>query len=179
MDYTTSLARINRYLLLHSAETQQLGLLKGKTGVAVFYYHYYRHTGNKLYADYAGELIDDVYSEIHKDYPKNFGEGLCGIGWALAYLIREGFIEADEDEILEAIDTSILEWNVKYVRDYSLETGLSGIAYYVIIRCANREMPPPSIPEEYIRRLHESLSRKHHPDKRDKALTEALDGILQ
>jgi hypothetical protein len=44
--------RLIDMLLLHSSFIDNLGLLNGKTGIAVFFYHLARQTGNSVYEDY-------------------------------------------------------------------------------------------------------------------------------
>jgi hypothetical protein len=128
------LPRIARYLMLHGSFTPNIGLLNGKTGVVLFFYRYFRHTKNKSYYDFAGLLLDEVYKEIHKETPPNFADGLCGIGWAIEYLIRNNFVRANPDEVLEELDRRIAEWDVRKITDFSLEKGLRGVAAYVIGR---------------------------------------------
>jgi hypothetical protein len=74
------LQRIANVLLLNASFTENLGLLNGKTGIAIFFYQYARYTGNKVYGDYAGELIDEIYGEINNGTPIGFANGLMGIG---------------------------------------------------------------------------------------------------
>ena len=44
-------------LLLNGTLTESPGLVHGKIGIAVFFFHYAQYTGNGLYADYAMDLI--------------------------------------------------------------------------------------------------------------------------
>jgi hypothetical protein len=101
------LQRIANILLLNASFTDNIGLLNGKTGIAIFFYHYARYTGIKIFEDYAGELIDEIYEEINTNTPVNFADGLPGIGWGIEYLIKNGFVEADSDEALADIDSAI------------------------------------------------------------------------
>jgi len=73
------LQRIARYLMLHSSFTDKIGLFDGKMGVILFFMNYARYTGCKRYEKFAGELIDEIYTEIHIDCSANFGNGLAGI----------------------------------------------------------------------------------------------------
>ena len=133
------LQRIARYLMLHGSFTDDIGLLHGKTGIVIFFYHYARYTEKRIYNDFAEELIEEIYKEINVSTPLNFKDGLCGIAWGIGYLIQNDFIEADPDEVLEDLDKRIMEWDVRHISDCSLETGLTGIACYVISRMRNRE----------------------------------------
>jgi len=48
---STHLQRIANVLLLNASFTDNLGLLNGKMGIAVFFYHYARLTENNIYQD--------------------------------------------------------------------------------------------------------------------------------
>jgi hypothetical protein len=128
------LRRIANVLLLNASFIDNPGLLNGKTGIAIFFYNYFRYSGNKIYEDYAGELIDEIYEEINTGTPVNFENGLTGIGWGIEYLIKNKFVQADTDEALVEIDTSIYR-NSLY-RPFLLDTGndLFGYGLYYIAR---------------------------------------------
>ena len=101
------LRRIADVLLLNASFLENIGLLNGKMGIAIFFYHYSRYSGAKIFEDYAGELIDEIYEEINSNTTVNFEEGLTGIGWGIEYLVKNGFVQADTDETLSEIDNSI------------------------------------------------------------------------
>ena len=75
--------------------------------------------------------MDEIYKEITQSASIGFAKGLCGIAWGIEYLIQNDFVKADRDEVLEELDLKILEKDVTRFRDFSLEDGLKGIAYYV------------------------------------------------
>ncbi len=101
------LRRIANVLLLNASFIDNPGLLNGKMGIAIFFYHYSRYTKNKIYEDYAGELVDEIYEEINTSTPVNFENGLTGIGWGIEYLVKNKFVQADTDEALAEIDNTI------------------------------------------------------------------------
>ncbi len=94
-----TLKRIANILLINGSFTDNLGLLNGKMGIAIFFFHYARYC-NKVYEDYAGELVDEIYDEINTNTPVNFADGLTGIGWGIEYLVKNGFVQANIDEAL-------------------------------------------------------------------------------
>jgi hypothetical protein len=100
-------------------------------GVILFFAHYARYRGESLYDEFAGELLDEIQEEIHADTPVNFESGLCGMGWGIEYLLQNGFMEGDSDEILSEIDKKVMERDVRRIEDISVRTGLAGISYYV------------------------------------------------
>lgn len=128
---TAQLKQIADHHLLHGLFCQEVGLWEGKTGMSIFFFLLSRHTGNRWYEEFAGELLDDVCSNLSLHCPVTFADGLCGIGWAIEFLKKEGFIEGDTDEILAEVDRQVMERDVRRITDTSLETGLAGIAAYI------------------------------------------------
>jgi hypothetical protein len=128
------LQRIANVLLLNASFTDNIGLLNGKMGIAIFFYHYSRYTGNKIFEDFAGELIDEIYEEINTNTPIDFANGLTGIGWGIEYLVKNGFIEADTDEALADVDNTVYRGSL--YRPFLLENGndLFGYGLYYITR---------------------------------------------
>ncbi len=133
------LKRIANVLLLNASFIDNPGLLNGKMGIAIFFYQYFRYTGNKIFGDYAGELIDEIYEEINTNTPVDFANGLTGIGWGVEYLVKNKFVEADTDETLSEIDTSVYR-NSLY-RPFLLENekDLFGYGLYYITRLREHE----------------------------------------
>jgi len=173
---TELLQRIARYLMLHASFTANVGLLSGKTGIAIFFYHYAKYTERKIYSDFASELIDEIYKEIHINMPLNFKDGLCGIAWGIEYLIRNDFIEGNSDDVLEDLDRRMMEWDVRKISDNFLETGLTGIACYVISRMENRKKGPACIRQDYICDLMEAMKR--NKENLNLALIDILENIV-
>lgn len=157
------LNRIARGLMLHGSFINNLGLLNGKLGICIFFYKYAQFTQKKHYSEFADELIDEIYSEINFDYPRNFKDGLSGICWGMEYIIRNKYVDADANEVLSDLDIQILERDIRRVTDVSFETGLNGLAHYVLARCVNNS-PNPYIPREYIIDLTQAL-QNHQGDK--------------
>jgi hypothetical protein len=84
------------------------GLFYGKTGIALFLYNYYKYTKNRKYEDFASNLLDMVVPHLlNKMIPINYPYGLCGIGAGIEYLVQNGFIGADTDDILSDYDSIV------------------------------------------------------------------------
>ena len=98
------LRRIANHLILHSIDIEDIGLFHGKMGVVLFFAHYARYTDQAIYDDFAGELLEEISENIPETLPINLETGLCGIGWGIEYLIQNGFMEGDSNEILAGID---------------------------------------------------------------------------
>ena len=95
------LRRIANHLILHSIDIEDIGLFHGKMGVVLFFAHYARYTDQAIYDDFAGELLEEISENIPETLPINLETGLCGIGWGIEYLIQNGFMEGDSNEILQ------------------------------------------------------------------------------
>ncbi len=137
---TILLKEIADHHILRGLFCQEQGLWKGKMGMSVFFFLLSRHTANHWYEEFACELLDDVCNGLSQYCSVTFDEGLCGIGWAIEFLKKEGFVEGDTDEILEEVDKKVMERDVRRITDLSLETGLAGIAAYVRSRLDSERM---------------------------------------
>ena len=84
--YEQILKYISETLLQHDMTVPNPGLLRGKTGFAVFFFHYARYTGDKSFEDYAMALMDSIRQQIRQKYITNYADGLAGIGVAIEYL---------------------------------------------------------------------------------------------
>ena len=104
---------------LYSTCCKGLGLLRGKIGISLFFFHYAHFCGDSLYS----ELIGDVYDDIRIDTPWGIRNGLLGIGWGLEYFMQKGFVECDSNDILTELDNKIMERDLRRVKDYSFDTG--------------------------------------------------------
>lgn len=155
---TTQLKQIADHYLLRGLFCKEMGLWNGKTGMSLFFFLLSRHTGNRWYEEFAGELLDDVCSNLSQYTPVTFADGLCGIGWAIEFLKKEGFIEGDTDNILEEVDKQVMERDVRRITDTSLETGLAGIAAYVRSRLDSERSCPDYQPfdTDYLKDLDDA-----------------------
>lgn len=153
--------KIINTLLLNASFIDNLGLMHGKMGISICFFHLARQTGNQIYEDYAGELIEEIYEEITINTPVDFENGLAGIGWGIEYLVQNGFIEADTDEVLEEFDKKIFkELIYNTPRDIGLLYGLVGIGAYFLKRIQN-----PQSNDEKITTLTNKQTLMHLTDE--------------
>ena len=146
------------YLTLNCSFLSNLGLFHGKMGCILFFAYYARSTHSELYEDFTNELLNELYEDITNDLPIGLENGLCGIGWGIEYLVQNGFMEGDTDEILEDIDKRIMEYDVLRMSDLSFRQGLAGIVFYVIARFSalrNSERKP--FDSDYLSALGKAL----------------------
>lgn len=118
--------------LLHSCNSKKLGICNGKMGIVLFFFHYFKYTNNQMYEDIAGELLDDIFDDLDLSLNISFNDGLSGIGWGIEYLAQNNFIQVSAD-VLDDIDCKIAEMSLTRMVDLSFETGVEGIAWYVLL----------------------------------------------
>ncbi len=148
------LKRIARHLMLYSCFNHNIGLLNGKLGVVIFFYFYARYSKITYYDTFAGELLDEIYSEINVNNSVNFNDGLCGIGWGIDFLIRNKFVEGDVNEILVDIDKTIFYRDIEIIIDDNLKFDFKGHVSYVINRNFNDQK---IFNKSYLLKLHDLL----------------------
>ena len=146
------LKQIAYSVLLSSSTLQDLGLYEGKMACVLFLFHYSRYSGNIVFEEVAEHLLGDVCEELSSLLFVNMESGYCGIAWGLWYLVHNGFIEGDIDEIVEEIDIKIMERDPKWISDWSFDRGLAGILYYVSTRLWHNK-GKAIFDAEYIERL--------------------------
>lgn len=167
--------RITNTLLLNASFIDNLGLMHGKMGISIFFYQLARQTNNPIYEDYAGELIDEIYEEITINNPIDFENGLTGIGWGIEYLVQNGFIEADTEEVLEEFDNRIFKWLIYNTpQSIGLLNGLLGIGAYLLNRIQN-----PQSNDDKISTLTNKQSLIHLIDELDRRTQNVLELIME
>ena len=128
------------FMLLNSSFIDNLGLMHGKMGISIFFFHLARQTKNQIYEDYAGELIDEIYEEINLNTPLDFENGLAGIGCGIEYLAQNGFIEANTNEVLVDFDDRITKAIThNELKGVGLLNGLIGLGAYFLQRLKNQD----------------------------------------
>ena len=113
------------------------GLMYGKMGIAIFFFHYAHFTGDTSFEDCAMELIESLQEQISQNHVYDYAEGLAGIGVGIEYLAQNKFVAVDTDEVLR--DHDMLIFYTTVIGDHSdvtLLSGLSGTGRYLLFRTA-------------------------------------------
>jgi hypothetical protein len=148
-------------LLLNGTLTECPGLVHGKMGIAVFFFHYAQYTNNMLFADYAMDVTGEMLNQIHINSPADYEKGIAGIGIGMDYLIRKDFLSV-EDDICEDFDGRMVRavmydpWS-----DFSQYEGLTGYGRYWMTRF--RYQAPATLARECLLRII-ALMEERLPD---------------
>ena len=85
-------------------------------------------------------LLDEVMENCSLELPVTYGDGLCGVGVGIEYLLQEGFVEGDADEILWQIDCRVFNTiNSRAIGTLGIGKGICGLAYYLYYRLSRRK----------------------------------------
>ena len=158
-----SIDKIVQTLIINGTLTDSPGLFYGKTGIAVFFFHYARHTGNRLYQNYAMDLIEEVQKQIIDPFSVRYDVGLAGIGVGFAYFLQNGFIETDDSDFFEDFDARMYRTAMyEPYPDFSLEGGLTGWGRYFIYRMRVNGQKNSKLHEALTHIAHEIAKKVTH-----------------
>jgi len=119
------------------------GLMHGNIGLCIFFYQIAKATNNPDSEKNANDLLDKVFASLSLSSPADFENGLAGIGWGIEYLVQNGFVEGNTDEILEDVDNKVFRsLNEDNFTSFEIANGLTGHLFYLISRLKNLSSPP-------------------------------------
>ena len=146
-------------LIINGTLTECPGLIHGKMGISIFFFEYARYTNEMLFENYALDLIAEIQSQIHSYTPADYDTGIAGIGVGLDYLIKNKFIDT-EDDIYDDLDKRMLR-SVLYNSDhnFSFYKGLIGYGYYWCMRTHNSNT---SLAWECLSHIVDILLKSYH-----------------
>ncbi len=152
--------RILNSLLLTTRFLNDPGLLYGKMGILLVLVEYNKLYPDRISEDYIGELIEELWDDIHDELPFNFSKGLCGIGWGVEFLIHNNIIEGEGKEICAEIDWKIMQTDPRRIKDLSLENGMEGLLRYVLVHIGHALQQNKSLPfdETYCYDLFQTVN---------------------
>lgn len=130
----TELRKIADYLLLKSPYIQDIGLFHGKMGIVVSLYAYANKYNDQLLEEFAWDLFQQIYENVHTDMPIGMEYGLAGIGYGTTLLSKLGLVECDLNSVLADVDAKIMERDPRRMSDYSVRTGAGGVLLYLALR---------------------------------------------
>jgi hypothetical protein len=124
---------------MHTANigaTPQAGLLYGSSGMAIAYHLLSACTKDPVAENNASFLLNQIGDNLASLTDKDFANGVAGVGWAIEWLVQNGFLkDVNTDEVLPDIDYVLyMDVTMKKQLDISLAHGAQGKAAYFIKR---------------------------------------------
>lgn len=134
-------------LVLHSADCpDDIGLITGQTGIVIAIVNYARRFRMPWLEEAADFIVDNITRRIRRMSSCGFSSGLAGIGWGVEYLIQQGFMEGDSNEILADVDRRIMRTDIRFTDDNSLDNGTLGLWHYVWARIQGNLLNSNTLP---------------------------------
>lgn len=128
------LIHLAAYLRSTISYVHQGGLYNGRLGIILFFYHYAEYAKSNEYKDLADHMLENILSQLKVDMPIDVAFGVCGLGFLLSYLLSLKFVEGTPDDVLSEVDKMVVDNTDWDSEDWSFETGLTGVIYYVSYR---------------------------------------------
>jgi len=127
--------RITNTLLLRANSLDNIGIMHGKMGIAIYFFHLARIKKCTLYEDFAFDLVEEIYEKANSQSPRNLENGLAGIGVGIEYLVENKFIKANTNEVLEEIDNEMIK-DISYstLNNISILRGIGSYILYFFYR---------------------------------------------
>ncbi|MGB6152980.1 MAG: hypothetical protein WBG48_13440 [Pricia sp.] len=127
---------IRSEILKHDWKEEEIGLMYGKLGAAVFLFVMSPLDKNSVSQKDAERLLIEVFTKTKgKILGYGFFHGLSGIAFGFNYLIQEGFVDGKVNEVLEPVDNTIYN-TIAHSTDIpvGLENGILGYLAYLLPR---------------------------------------------
>lgn len=130
------LAFITRYKSGKQAVPDERMLFYPDMGRAIAFYTYARFTGNNTYERLADELLEKTCSKLDIYISAMYGNYLCSLGCGLVYLLRNGLVDGEEEDVLTDIDEML---DVIIREEWKREDAdLAGWIYYLTLRLQDK-----------------------------------------
>lgn len=122
------LQKIANALVINIQNVSGNGLLKGKMGIIIFFYHYARFSSEPIYSDLADDMLDEILHDIEWSKAPVSKSELGEIGIGIDHLIKNNFVEGDPDNVLHDIDDKV------FVTTNIEKTALFSCMFYLLCR---------------------------------------------
>ena len=121
-----------------------VGLMDGKMGVAIYLFYASRMCNNQQYQEFADKMLDDVVENMQtQSLGCSFENGLAGIGWGIEHLMQNDFIEAAD--IFSAIDDRIFRCIVETENKPLSISDFAGYIHYLFSRMNGKISNPTTL----------------------------------
>ncbi len=135
------LAQISEVLKNNYQTKEDIGVLGGISGIALFQFYYSKLIQDESQADLGVTLLTSVIEKINNGYSfHTFCSGIAGAAWAIELLQEEEFVSVDCDELLSGLDDFLIDTIKNMEEDqnfYDFLHGILGIGFYFLKRYQN------------------------------------------
>lgn len=165
---------INRYKNANQQAPDEWSVGIPEIGRIIALYTYAKYTVEVLYEKLAEELLEHLL-ENDIDIVPSLGQerSLCSLGCGLIYILRNGFAEGEEDEVLADLDRRLLSFSMSWNKKPDI--ALYGWIHYLVLRINIPEETSASLTNK--QNLIQMLDRLGNNKITDKGLLEDLRQI--
>jgi lantibiotic modifying enzyme len=161
--YRRKLSQIGDEVVKHMGDIKadEIGLMGGKAGLALFLFYYAMFTQDDQYADHGVEMLSQIFDAINDGFTYHtHAGGLAGIGWTVEHLARNGFIDIDTNETLEDVDPYLDKAMIYDINNGNFDYlhGAVGNGAYFLTRLKNPRA------KEYLKGLIDQMEAVAHRD---------------
>lgn len=153
------LQEINNVIKEEISKENDIGILNGLSGVALFQFYYSRYLDNENIYEDALTTLQKCFEKINDGYSlPTFCSGIAGFGWTIDHLVKNSFIELDNDELLSGFDEyihNVMVFSLKK-KNFDFLHGGIGYALYFINRYKNTSSE--SLKLSYKAKIHDFIS---------------------
>jgi hypothetical protein len=130
---------IEKLILLND---NNFGLLYGQTGLCIIYFLLSDLFPDTDFSERANHLLNKISDNISIVEQLDFENGLAGIGWGIEWMVQNGYIQADTNEVLEDLDDELYK-TVTCLKspNISLKNGTIGKAMFFYKRLMSQNQP--------------------------------------
>lgn len=137
------LKQINHILQTEYSHCNDIGVLSGISGIAIFQFYYAKFLGEEQQTDIGAHILSLIIEKINNGYTYHtFCGGIAGAAWAIEFLKEEKFIDLDTDALLSELDTFLtnsIQKGIEHDTFLDYLHGSLGIGYYYLKRYQNTE----------------------------------------
>ncbi|GAA4275171.1 lanthionine synthetase C family protein [Aquimarina gracilis] len=135
------LEEISSALQQEYQNTNEMGVLSGRAGIALFQFYYSKFLQDEKPADVGVEILSSIIEAINNGYNfHTYCSGIAGAGWVIDLLQEEDLIDLDCDELLSTLDGFLVQ-SIKHMQDdqnfFDFLHGVLGVGYYFLKRYTN------------------------------------------
>ncbi|KQB99422.1 lanthionine synthetase LanC family protein [Pedobacter sp. Hv1] len=176
--------RFFNYLLLNASFNDYVGLLDGKSAVALYCYSTDPEKKDEWKNSVAFSFLEEILSQINLSTPLTFGGGIAGAGILLEHLTQEYNLEENTHELLEESEPYLLSavYGAR-LQNSSIANGVSGLGLYFMHRFRSKI---PAQPFQQLRFKEAAIAcvdqiakqwQEHKISRQDLTIFHGISGI--
>jgi len=168
LELENKLKEISTILKKEYKSNDQLGVLAGISGIALFHFYYSKYLDTDKHADTGVDILEEVVNRINEGYQfPTYCSGIAGAGWVFEHLLEEDFMDSDNDELLADLDEyllGVMNYDMQQGQYDFLHAGI-GYAYYFLKRYRNtKDAILKERYKEYLSKMVSYLNETAHED---------------